>query len=185
MEPLIQTDRTDLYVQNLHLIDLLMAYYRENSEFLLPWEPKREESYFSFESFSRRLETAGKSFEEGSSVQLAAVDRESGRTAGVANFSGIVRGPFQACFLGYSLARDFEGKGYMTEILRAAIDYMFREKKLHRIMANYLPRNERSGRLLERLGFEKEGLAKEYLQINGKWEDHILTSLINRDHRFE
>ena len=67
----------------------------------------------------------------------------------------------------------------MQEILTAAIDYLFREQGLHRIMACYMPANLRSGALLERLGFEREGYAREYLMINGRWEDHILTSLIN------
>jgi ribosomal-protein-alanine N-acetyltransferase len=56
---------------------------------------------------------------------------------------------------------------------------MFDDLGLHRIMAGYLPHNKRSGKLLDRLGFEKEGLARKYLKINGRWEDHLLTSLIN------
>ena len=67
----------------------------------------------------------------------------------------------------------------MSEILSAGLDYMFSEMKLHRVMANYAPENKRSDRLLNRLGFEKEGYAKSYLRIDGEWKDHILTSKIN------
>ena len=66
----------------------------------------------------------------------------------------------------------------MSEAVKRAIQYMFEEQKIHRIMANYMPSNERSAQLLHKLGFTIEGLAKEYLLINGQWEDHVLTSLI-------
>ena len=67
----------------------------------------------------------------------------------------------------------------MYEALQLTNRYVFEETRLHRIMAGYLPHNDRSGNLLQRLGFEREGYARKYLKINGVWEDHILTSLIN------
>lgn len=178
-EPLFTTERMDIYVQNPLFLDEVISYYRENASFLAPWEPAREEPYFSRQAFLERLKSAEAGFSAGASVQLAAFDKVEGDLVGICNFTGIIRGPFQACFLGYSLARCREGKGYMFEILTPSIAYMFQTMNLHRIMANYMPRNERSGRLLERLGFEREGLARAYLQINGRWEDHVLTSLIN------
>ncbi len=69
----------------------------------------------------------------------------------------------------------------MTEAVRVAIQYVFEELNLHRVMANYMPHNQRSGNLLKRLGFVVEGYARDYLFINGGWEDHIQTSLINRN----
>jgi ribosomal-protein-alanine N-acetyltransferase len=69
----------------------------------------------------------------------------------------------------------------MTEALRAAIDQIFEHCNLHRIMANYMPANIKSAQLLARLEFSIEGEAKQYLFINGKWEDHIMTSLINKN----
>lgn len=95
------------------------------------------------------------------------------------NYSQIFRGPFQACYLGYALDEAFCGRGLMTQALRLTNDFMFREQHIHRIMANYLPENVASGRVLERLGFVKEGIAKDYLRINGVWRDHVLTSLTN------
>jgi ribosomal-protein-alanine N-acetyltransferase len=67
----------------------------------------------------------------------------------------------------------------MTEALKPALRFMFMDMNLHRIGANYMPRNQRSGNLLRRLGFVVEGYARDYLLINGTWEDHILTSLTN------
>lgn len=67
----------------------------------------------------------------------------------------------------------------MFEALQVAIKYMLSEVGLHRIMANHMPHNERSAKLLKRLGFEVEGLARSYLKINGVWQDHVLTARIN------
>ena len=89
------------------------------------------------------------------------------------------QGVSYSCSLGYSLAEDGQGKAYMHEALEAAIHYVFDDLNLHRVNANYMPHNRRSGNVLKRLGFTVEGYARDYLLINGKWEDHILTSLIN------
>jgi len=98
---------------------------------------------------------------------------------GWANLSEIVRGVFQACYLGYSLAAAVQGRGYMTEALHEVIRFAFEDLGLHRIMANYMPRNARSAAVLQRIGFTIEGSARDYLYIAGRWEDHILTSLTN------
>lgn len=69
----------------------------------------------------------------------------------------------------------------MTEALKVAIDYVFTELNIHRIVANYLPHNQRSAKLLKRLGFAVEGYACDYLMINGQWQDRFLTSLTNHN----
>lgn len=103
------------------------------------------------------------------------------KVIGVINYSNIVRGVFQACYLGYSLAEDKQGKGYMTEALQITTEYLFTKMNIHRIMANCMVKNKRSLAVLNRVGFVKEGVAKDYLMINGRWEDHILTSLTNKN----
>lgn len=69
--------------------------------------------------------------------------------------------------------------GYMAEAIRKGIDIMFNEFGLHRIEANIMPKNKRSLRVVEKLGFVNEGTASRYLMINGKWEDHIHMVLLN------
>ncbi len=100
---------------------------------------------------------------------------------GVAALTNISRGVFQACNLGYSIGKPFEGQGYMTEMVAAVVDYAFTNLDLHRVMASYMPENARSGALLERLGFEREGVARRYLKIAGAWRDHILTAKVRDD----
>jgi [ribosomal protein S5]-alanine N-acetyltransferase len=106
-------------------------------------------------------------------------DLPDGPIVGHCNFSNFVRGAFQACMLGYSVDHRHQGEGLMTEALRAAIAFVFAELRLHRIMANYVPTNERSGALLRRLGFSVEGYARDYLYIHDGWKDHVLTAITN------
>jgi ribosomal-protein-alanine N-acetyltransferase len=105
------------------------------------------------------------------------------RVIGMVNFSNFVRGAFHACHLGCALDERAQGRGLMTEALALAIAHVFGELNFHRIMANYMPRNRRSARLLQRLGFRIEGRARQYLLIAGRWEDHVLTSRVNTDWR--
>ncbi|WP_429495935.1 GNAT family N-acetyltransferase [Paraburkholderia youngii] len=142
-------------------------------------EPLRAESFFEKKSVSRRLSMMAHNNNSGVAVHLLLFSLGTGEIVGECNFTNIVRGPFQACHLGFSLAKRFEGQGLMREALSSAITYIFDEIGLHRIMANFRPENVRSEQLLKRLGFEREGLARSYLRINGVWVDHVLTSLIN------
>ncbi|MBU6455639.1 MAG: GNAT family N-acetyltransferase, partial [Cyanobacteria bacterium REEB67] len=84
---------------------------------------------------------------------------------------------------GYSIDQEREGKGMMKEALQSVITYGFTAMNLHRIMANYQPENGKSGGLLRSLGFNVEGYARDYLLIDGKWRDHILTSISNPNWR--
>jgi ribosomal-protein-alanine N-acetyltransferase len=98
---------------------------------------------------------------------------------GIVGVSNIVRGAFHAAYLGYNLAEAHQSKGYMTEALRVIIEFCFSALNIHRLMANYRPENTASERVLEKLNFVREGIAKDYLMVNGQWADHVLTSLTN------
>ncbi|MEG1976659.1 MAG: ribosomal protein S5-alanine N-acetyltransferase, partial [Citrobacter sp.] len=124
-----------------------------------------------------RLSMISEFHKQGTAYYFALLDPEEKEIIGVANFSNVVRGSFHACYLGYSIAQKWQGQGLMYEALTSAIRYMQRTQHIHRIMANYMPHNKRSGDLLARLGFEKEGYAKDYLLIDGQWRDHVLTAL--------
>lgn len=125
-----------------------------------------------------RLDGWIKECEEGISARfLIRPKASSDLIIGFCNFTQIFHGPFQACYLGYKIDLEYQGKGFMFEALKTAIQYVFEELKLHRIMANYMPSSIRSAKLLHRLGFEIEGYAKNYLLINNRWEDHILTAM--------
>jgi ribosomal-protein-alanine N-acetyltransferase len=146
---------------------------------LQPWEPLRADEFFTLPAVEQRLAVMEQQMANGSALHLLLRGRLTGAMLGECNFTNIVRGPFQACFLGFSIGSRYEGRGLMHEALSAAIDHVFSQYRLHRIMANHRPENLRSGKLLAKLGFEREGLARAYLKINGTWADHVLTSRIN------
>ena len=158
---------------------LVQVFLRENREHLAPWEPVRDQAAFELPAIREKLNKSALDYQAGNGFHFAVIEQSTGKMIGTCNFSNIVRGVFQACHLGYAIAASHEGKGLMSEAVDIGIRYMFETVGLHRIMANYMPRNERSAKLLLRMGFEKEGYAKAYLKIAGVWEDHILTSKIN------
>jgi [ribosomal protein S5]-alanine N-acetyltransferase len=156
----------------------LRRYRVENREHLAPWEPWREAAYYELEHCVQTLADARAAVRLDRAYPMLALDLAGEEILACFTFANVVRGAFQACHLGYSIAAKRQGQGLMHEALEAALPWAFQQLELHRVMANYMPRNERSGRLLERLGFEREGYARQYLQIDGVWEDHILTSRI-------
>ena len=146
------------------------------------WSPPATTAFFTEAFWRDRLGAAVDEFATRRAVRfvLQAKDAAIGaQVLGTCNYTNIVRGPFLACHLGYQIARAHEGQGLMSEALRATNAYIFERLRLHRIMANYRPENERSRQLLERLGFVREGLARDYLFIDGAWRDHVLTALVN------
>lgn len=177
----IETPRLVLVVPDRKDAPRMLAYATQNRAHLEPWEPLRPASYYTLEHWRDDLAGAPAEYEEGLSMRLILLSRgdEEGPVLGSANFRNFCRGVFQSCTLGYGLAAAAQGRGLMEEALRAAIGHAFGALNLHRVCAAYMPRNERSARLLARLGFEREGLAKAYLRIAGRWEDHVLTSKLN------
>jgi ribosomal-protein-alanine N-acetyltransferase len=157
------------------LLDYLAAERRDHAR----WTPRRphEDSAAHWRKALRDREKdrkAGRSlflflFRKGDPVAIV----------GHASLSNVVRGAFQACHLGYALRKGHEGQGLMTEALRAVLRHAFGPMNLHRVMANHMPSNRRSAAVLRRLGFRREGLAREYLHIDGRWEPHVLNSLVN------
>lgn len=149
----------------------------------MPFGPKWPPDFFNDEFWIKQVEINKQEYRADKSARFFLFEKASpaAEVIGTVSFGGILRGAAQFSYLGYGLAKDKEKRGYMTEILREAIKFAFNDLKLHRVMANYIPTNEASGKLLKRLGFTVEGYARDYLYLNGKWQDHILTSLSNHD----
>ncbi len=157
--------------------EMLSIYYEKNSSHFKKWEPSREPDYYSKSKLKTRLSLFEETQAARKSAYFIAVQTE--KIIAHCSLTNIVYGPLEACHIGYGVDEDFEGKGLMTEVCKEALHHAFNNLRLHRVMAAYMPMNNRSGALLRKLGFSKEGLAIEYLKINGVWEDHILTSLLN------
>lgn len=170
----IPTEHLVLSSPSLEDLSGINAFKIRNSHHLKKWESTGESD---LEDDQKRLENWIKEVDEGKSARFVIRLKGDENIIGFCNFSQIFHGSFQACYLGYKIDHEYEGKGMMFEALQSAICYVFEELKLHRIMANYMPINKRSAKLLDRLGFVIEGYAKNYLLINHQWEDHVLTAL--------
>ncbi len=181
---MILSERTVVRMATPEDVPAIVRYFRENRAFLTPWEPRRAERFFTGEFWDEQVRRNMDDAENDRSLSLFIFPNDaSGEVIGSVGFTQFVRGVFHACYLGYGLAAAREGRGYMREALTAAIAHVFGELRIHRIMANYLPHNRRSGNLLKALGFQVEGYARDYLLIDGRWEDHVLTSLTNPEWR--
>jgi ribosomal-protein-alanine N-acetyltransferase len=178
--PVLATERLIIRVPTVRDADAVSRFVTDNRDHFAPWDPLRSDDYFTSAYWKHALELGVDRFRQGTHLQFI-ISEHSGNSAiaGQITLSGITRGVFHAAYLGYGLDRGFVGRGYMQEALAAVIEYSFEEMNLHRIMANYMPANERSQRLLEKLGFEREGFARDYLLLAGKWQDHVLMSITN------
>ncbi|MBU0911656.1 MAG: GNAT family N-acetyltransferase [Gammaproteobacteria bacterium] len=156
---------------------LLAEYYLTNAVHFRPWEPLRDHDYYSEASLFIRLTEYEEQHNNGSAAHF--IGSVNGCVIAHCSLTSVLYGPFRACFMGYGVAQSYQSSGVMTKLCQAALHYAFTELKLNRVMANYMPSNTRSGYLLKKLGFSEEGQAKKYLKINGRWEDHVLTSILN------
>ena len=177
---MLQTARCHLALLQPDNAHLLLAYRLRNAAHLSPWEPSPNPDDGTLqEACQRAAAKSEQAFADGLAVHFIATDPQSGAMLAGCNFTNIVRGIFQACHLGYSVDHAWQGQGLMQEVVKAGIAYMFETQGLHRIMANHMPANVRSEKLLRTLGFEREGYARAYLKIGGQWQDHVLTALVN------
>ena len=159
-----------------------LDYYARNHAFVTEWNPTPAAEFYTLAHHQERLRVELALMKEGRLARFWLFKREDAAwTTAIGNlgFNNIVCGAFQSCHLGYQLDEREINRGFMTEALRCAIAFAFDELKLHRIEANVMPRNLRSSRVLAKLGFVEEGLARQYLKINGVWEDHIHYVMFN------
>ncbi|MCB4379772.1 GNAT family N-acetyltransferase [Synechococcus sp. MU1644] len=176
---MLLTERTRVDAITVSDAEELHRYFERNLKHLEPWEPERTAGYHDLGAWKERARDQQRCAREGKSYHFAVRIAQGDEIKGICNFNSVSRGAFLACYLGYSIDSRSEGHGLMFEALSTLIPFVFDTFGLHRIMANYMPSNERSGKLLHRLGFEKEGFAKSYLKIAGRWEDHVLTARVN------
>jgi [ribosomal protein S5]-alanine N-acetyltransferase len=177
--PTLATQRLLLRASGPALAAAVAAYHQRNREPHAPWNPPMPADLFTADGQRERLAAAAKAEAEGTQIGwwLCLRDGDS-QVIGHARFSQIARGPFHSAILGYAIDAAHEGRGLMREALTAALADAFGPRvALHRVQANARVENERSLQLLARLGFVREGVAKEYLYIDGAWRDHVLTAL--------
>ena len=179
--PYIKTKRLYLTLPDPHRAADVADYFIRNRAHLHATMPTRPPAYYTTSYWADRLDEHLQDFRDDRNVNFMVFDRRTDAVVGTCFFSQILRGPYQGCFLGYSMDGEREGQGLMTEAVRAALKWAFETLDLHKINAGHLPDNHGSAKVLAKLGFEGYGVAPGELLLHGKWEDHVQTRLLNPD----
>lgn len=154
----------------------------ESQPFLSPWEPVWSQDHLTRKSFTNRVYWAQRASRGGTGLPLFLIRRD-GALLGAITLDNIRRGPAQCGTIGYWIGQPYARQGYMREAISALVHYAFATLDLSRIEAACLPENTPSRGVLEKSGFKYEGVAQSYLQINGRWRNHVLYANLRHDRR--
>ncbi|WP_041702482.1 GNAT family N-acetyltransferase [Clostridium perfringens] len=157
----------------------MLDYYIRNEEHLRQYEPTRDSGFYTYEGQKEILTESFRQFIDGTSIDLGIFKDE--KLIGKIKLSNIVYGILRNAFVGYSIDKEHQGKGYMKEALNTVCSYAFEEMGLHRLEASTLIENSRSQGVLKACGFNELGISEKYLYINGEWRDHKIFYKVNDD----
>lgn len=160
-----------------------VALRKTSEAFLTPWEPTWAKDHLSRRAFTNRVYWAQRSISNGTAMPLFLTRRDDDVLLGAITLDHIKRGPAQSGIAGYWIAEPHARNGYMREALLGVVHYAQNRMDLSRIEAGCLPENLASRKLLESCGFKYEGVAQSYLQINGRWRNHVLYANLRGDRR--
>ncbi|MBE5816745.1 MAG: GNAT family N-acetyltransferase [Clostridiales bacterium] len=170
---IFETQRLVLFLSHKSLAQGVWDYYKRNREFLTPWETSRPEGFYTLKSIRRMLKAERKGMGNLRHLCFWIAKKDNPqKIIGAVTMSPIYFGNSSSCNIGYKLDKDEEERGYMTEAVKFAVSFAFNILGLHRVESCVIPTNSKSRRVLIKCGFEQIGFAREYLEINGKREDH-------------
>jgi ribosomal-protein-alanine N-acetyltransferase len=155
----------------------------QSAEFLVPWEPSWAPEHLTRRAFANRVYWAQRATGGGTALPLFLIRRDTSELLGAITLDNIRRGPSQAGTLGYWIGQPHARQGYMREAIEAVVHHAFTALDLSRIEAACLPENAASRGVLEKCGFKYEGVSQSYLQINGRWRNHVLYANLRSDRR--
>ncbi|WP_417279898.1 GNAT family N-acetyltransferase [Celeribacter sp.] len=179
----IETERMTLRLPQHSDYRAWASLRQESMEFLQPWEPTWSSDHLTRKAFTNRVIWAERSFRNDSGLPVFLFRREDDVLLGALTLDNIRRGPAQAGTIGYWIGARHARQGYMKEAIAAVTHHAFARMRLSRIEAACLPENAASRGALEKAGFKYEGVAQAYLQINGRWRNHVLYSALHPDRR--
>ncbi|OEH94165.1 GNAT family N-acetyltransferase [Bacillus solimangrovi] len=170
----------NIYLRPFKLADAAerLQLQERNRAFFEQFSFERSTDFYTLNKQEELIINNEKYAEQDVSYQFG-IFKHSDQLIGTIDLFQIQRGSLQSAFIGYFLDKAQNGKGYTTEAAQLVVNYAFEELHLHRIEAGVMPHNIGSIRVLEKVGFHKEGIAKQSVKINGKWEDHQMLAIIN------
>ena len=179
----IETENLTMRLPQMIDRDEWINLRRKSADFLMPWEPNWQDDHLTKKSFTQRVEWARKSVQNNTAIPLFIIRRSDQLLIGAITFDNIRRGPAQTATIGYWTGEPYIRQGFMGDALPAVVNYAFETLDLSRIEAACLPKNLASRRVLEKSGFKYEGVAQSYLQISGRWRNHVLYANLRNDRR--
>jgi ribosomal-protein-alanine N-acetyltransferase len=155
----------------------------QSRAFLSPWEPIWAADHLSRASFTNRVYWSQRAVKNGNAVPLFVFHKEAGQLVGAITLDNIRRGPSQVGTIGYWVGQQYARQGFMSEAIIAMVAHAFGALDLSRVESACLPDNVASRGVLEKAGFKYEGVAQSYIQINGRWRNHVLYAALRSDRR--
>lgn len=171
-----------IYISLLQLVDAreLLDLRLRNRDQHQQYEPLRDDDYFTLDSQQQLLKQRISDASQDSAYMFG-IYLLDGKLIGQITISNIVRGVGQFADIGYFIDHEMQGKGYTSAAVQLILRYAFRSLGLHRVQAAILPHNDGSRRVLEKNGFQAEGLARRFIKINGEWQDHRTYAILAED----
>jgi len=179
----IETERMTLRLPTHSDFSNWARLREESAGFLTPWEPVWAYDHLTRKAFTNRVYWAARAQAQGTALPLVMIRREDNALLGAITMDNIRRGPVQAGTLGYWVGQPHARHGYMREAILSVVHHAFTVLDLSRVEAACLPENAASRGVLEKTGFKYEGVAQSYLQINGRWRNHVLYANLRGDRR--
>ena len=179
--PTITTDRLVLRIAEAGDVDALLSFSDRNISHFETWmpatslRPTREALLSAIEDRHALAQS-----DRGYRFNLF-MRQDPSEVIGLVSIADIRRGVIQQCVLGYAIDEGHQGRGLIKEAVAAAIRFAFEELDLHRIEGSYIPENLASAAILSSFGFDQQGFFRDYLFLNNKWRDHVVTFLINEN----
>jgi [ribosomal protein S5]-alanine N-acetyltransferase len=174
LPPILAHGGVELRVPEMADYESWAALRLESRAFLTPWEPAWPQDDLTRSAFRSRVKRYIRDIESDSAYPFFVFNATDDVLMGAMTLSNVRRGVAQAGSVGYWIGSPFVRQGHMTAALTALVPFAFGHLHLHRLEAACIPVNLASIRLLTKCGFRQEGLARRYLKINGRWEDHLL-----------
>ena len=179
---ILQTERITLRLPETSDFIEWMNLRRNSAKFLEPWEPVRDGAYLTRRAFQNRVVWAKRMAKDRRALNMLIFHNDDQLIGGI-TLDNIQGGVSKSCTVGYWMGEEFTRQGYMAEALNASVQHAFTVLDISRIQAGCLPENTPSRALLEKSGFKYEGVAQSYLQIAGRWRNHVLYANLRRDRR--
>ncbi len=179
----IETTRLTLRLPEHSDFRVWSALREGSAGVLTPWEPVWSDDHLARRAFTARVAWSARAEAAGAALPLLLVRRSDGVVMGAITLDNIRKGPAQAGTLGYWIGQAYARQGFMREAITAVVHHAFTVLDLSRIEAACLPENAASRGVLEKCGFKYEGVAQSYLQIAGRWRNHVLYANLRGDRR--